>query len=499
MCKETELEVASTHHDLHGSYYYNHDIAPITSNKRKWDTRDYVVLWVSLSACITTYMLASSLIAEGMDWLEAILTILVANVIVLIPILLNARVGAKYGIPFPVYSRISFGLLGANIPALSRAIVGCGWFGIQSWIGGQAIYHILLVFFPQLANFPANFLDINIIQLSCFLFFCALNAVVVYKGIECIRILLNIKAPLLIVLGIALLAWAYWRAHGFGPMLSQPSAFRAGGPKDGQFWLFFFPALTGMIGYWSTLSLNIPDFTRYAKSQRAQTVGQSIGLPFTMLLYAFIGVAVTSASIIIFGKAIWDPIALLSNLQSPIAIIIAMLTVIVATLATNIAANLVSPANDFSNVWPSKISFKAGGYIAIIIGILMQPWKLIADPSGYIFKWLVAYSSLLGTVAGILIADYYFVCKQVVDVRALYHKHPKYWYVKGFNPIAIIALVCGIAPCIPGFLATIGLVHVAAMWLNLYNYAWFIGFVIAFIVYLGLTKIFSNTQIMEKI
>lgn len=492
MNKETELEINSVYHDLDGSYYYNHDIAPITSHNRKWNTRDYIMLWISLSACITTYMLASSLIAEGMNWLEAIITIFVANVIVLIPVLLNARVGAKYGIPFPVYSRISFGLIGANIPALLRALVGCGWFGIQSWIGGQAIYHILLVFCPQWANFPANILDINIIQLICFLFFCSINAFIIYKGIECIRILLNIKAPLLIILGLALLAWAYWRAHGFGPMLSQPSAFRADGAKAGQFWIFFFPALTGMIGYWSTLSLNIPDFTRYAKSQRAHSIGQSIGLPFTMLLYAFIGVAVTSASIIIFGKAIWDPVALMGKFQNPVILIIAMSTVIIATLATNIAANLVSPANDFSNIWPQKISFKAGGYIAIVIGILMQPWKLIADPSGYIFKWLVAYSSLLGTIGGILIADYYCIRKQVIDIRALYHKHPKYWYFKGFNPIAIIALSCGISPCVPGFLATIDLIHVTKIWLNLYNYAWFIGFIIAFIVYFGLTKIFRS-------
>src|SRR5213080_388940 len=270
-----------------------------------------------MSACIPTYMLASSLIDGGMNWSQAIFTIFLANVIVLLPMVLNAHAGTQYGIPFPVYCRASFGTLGANIPALLRALVACGWFGIQAWIGGNAIYQILAVFVPSLASAGTGFLGITAAQLICFLFFWGINMLVVYKGIDCIRWLLNIKAPLLIALGLLLLFWAYRRANGFGPILSQPSAFAPGQPKSGQFWLYFFPGLTGMVGFWATLSLNIPDFSRYAVSQRDQVVGQALGLPATMALYAFIGVAVTSATTIIYGKTIWDPVDVLARFTNP--------------------------------------------------------------------------------------------------------------------------------------------------------------------------------------
>ena len=237
-----------------------------------------------------------------MNWYQAVLTIFLGNVIVLVPMVLNAHAGTKYGIPFPVYCRPSFGILGANVPAVLRALVACGWFGIQTWIGGAAIYSCSGIAFPAMVGAPALFEGLNGAQWGCFRFFWAINMFVIYKGVESIRVLLNVKAPLLIFLGLALLAWAYVQAGGFGLMLSTPSAFAPGQPKAGQFWLFFFPALTAMIGFWATLSLNIPDFSRYAKSQKDQMWGQALGLPLTMGLYSFIGVAVTSATIVIYGK-----------------------------------------------------------------------------------------------------------------------------------------------------------------------------------------------------
>ena len=306
---------------------------------------------------------------------------------------------------------------------------------------------------------------------------------VIYKGIDSIRVLLNIKAPLLIVLGLALLAWAYRQAHGFGPMLDQPSQFDPGQKKAGQFWTFFFPALTATVGFWATLSLNIPDFSRYARTQRDQALGQALGLPTTMALYSFIGVAVTSATLVIYGRTIWDPVDLLAMFRDPIVLTVAMLSLCLATLATNIAANVVGPANDFAHLWPRRISFRVGGLITGVIGILIQPWRLIADPSGYIFKWLVAYSSLLGAVGGILIADYFLLRKTRLDLTGLYSKDGPYWYRSGFNPSALIALVVGIAPCVPGFLGTIGAASVPKVWLDLYNYAWFLSFGVSFAVY----------------
>jgi nucleobase:cation symporter-1, NCS1 family len=464
----------------------------VPPERRTWRAGSYAALWVSMSACVPTYMLASSLIGGGMNWRQAVLTIFLGNAVVLVPILLNAHAGTRYGIPFPVLCRASFGTVGANIPALFRALVACGWFGIQSWIGGDAIHKILGVFFPSIAGAPHNSLGISPSQFGCFMAFWAINMWVVYKGIDSIRILLNIKAPLLIALGILFLAWAYRAAGGFGPMLSQPSAFDPGQPKAGQFMAFFIPGLTGMVGFWATLSLNIPDFSRYAASQRDQIVGQALGLPLALAFYSFIGVAVTSATAVIFGRTIWDPLEVLVQFRNPVVLIVAMVALCIATLATNIAANVVSPANDFSHLAPRRISFRIGGLITGLIGILMMPWKLVADPSGYIFTWLVGYSALLGPIGGIMIADYFVLRRMRLDVQALYDPNGQYRYTAGWGLPAIAAFLAGALPNLPGFLAQVGWVDAArvpSVFLEIYGFAWFAGFAIAFVAYLVLRKL----------
>jgi NCS1 family nucleobase:cation symporter-1 len=478
--------------EFRGSGLFNDDLAPVPASRRRWRAGSFAALWISMSACIPTYMLASSLVDTkncGMNWWQAILTIFLGNLIVLVPMVLNAHAGTRYGIPFPVYCRASFGTLGANIPALLRALVACGWFGIQTWIGGSAIYKILGVFWPGITTgSPIGFLQINGMQLLCFLVFWGINLLVVHKGINCIRWLLNIKAPLLIALGLLLLFWAYREAGGFGPILSQPSEFAPGHSKEGQFWKIFFPSLTGMVGFWATLSLNIPDFSRYAVSQRDQVIGQTLGLPLTMALYSFIGVAVTSATSIIFGQTIWDPVDVLTRFTNPVLLVIAMLALCIATLATNIAANVVSPANDFAHLAPRVISFRIGGLITGIVGVLMMPWKLVADPSGYIFTWLIAYSALLGPIGGILIADYFVWRRCELDLPALYQPDSEYQFTKGFSIVAIVSLVLGAIPSLPGFLVQVKVLDAAgvAPWLvGLYNYAWFVGFAIAFVSYLA--------------
>jgi NCS1 family nucleobase:cation symporter-1 len=479
--------------DLQRSTLFNADLAPVPPSRRKWRFGSFAALWISMSACIPSYMLASSLIGGGMNWWQAILTIFLGNLIVLIPMVLNAHAGTHYGIPFPVYCRASFGTVGANVPALLRALVACGWFGIQTWIGGNAIYKILVIFIPSLGTgHPLGFLAITPVQLVCFILFWGINMLVVYKGIDCIRWLLNIKAPLLIVLGLMLLFWAYNKAGGFGPILSQPSDFAPGGPKAGQFWTYFFPALTGMIGFWATLSLNIPDFSRYAVSQRDQVLGQALGLPLTMALYSFIGVAVTSATVIIYGEKIWDPIDVLAKFNNPVVLVVALFGLCIATLATNIAANVVSPANDFAHLAPRLISFRMGGLITGLIGVLMMPWKLVADPNGYIFTWLIAYSALLGPIGGILIADYFVWRRRWLDLAALYQADGEYRFTNGFSIIALIALLAGALPSLPGFLVQVKAISadkVAPSLVGLYSYAWFIGFAIAFFTYLVGRKI----------
>jgi NCS1 family nucleobase:cation symporter-1 len=378
------------------------------------------------------------------------------------------------------------------VPAILRALVACGWFGIQTWIGGEAIYKICVTIFGLHPAASANWLGITGGQFLCFLFFWCINMFVIHRGIETIHWLLNIKAPLLVALGLLLLWWTYRRAGGFGPILSQPSAFEEGQPKAGQFWTYFFPALTGMVGFWATLSLNIIDFSRYAKSQRDQIIGQALGLPLTMALYSFIGVAVTSATTIIYGAPIWNPVDVLTKFTNPVVLIIAMLALCIATLATNIAANVVSPANDFAHLAPRRISFRIGGFITGIVGILMMPWKLVADPTGYIFTWLIAYSALLGPIGGIWIADYFVYRKRILNVSALYRADGEYRFTNGFSFVALISLIVGALLSLPGFLVNVklpGADGVPPFLAHLYNYAWFIGFAVAFAVYLALRKI----------
>ncbi len=449
------------------SFLYNKDLAPVPAERRNWGTYNFAALWISMSVNIPTYMLASGMIAGGMNWKQAIFTVFLGNVLVLIPMLLNAHAGARYGIPFPVFARASFGVLGANVPAILRALVACGWFGIQTWIGGEAINAMIIALAPSWKNFPAGLW-------LCFASFWLLNVVVIARGIKTIRFLQGISAPFLLLIGLALLLWARTKAGGFGPMLATPSKFR----NFGEFFRFFIPSLTGVVGFWATVALNIPDFTRYARSQRAQMAGQALGLPTTMTFYSFLGIAVTSATVVVFGEALWDPVAVLSRLESHFAIVVAMLGLLLATLNVNVAANVVSPANDFSNLYPRRISFRTGGLITCAIGILMQPWRLLANYGSYIFGWLVGYSGFLGPIAGVLICDYFLLRKKIVLVEDLYRRRGFYEFAGGFNWNAIAALALGAG------VAFIGLAYAPLR--LLYDYAWFAGFAVSFVSYYGL-------------
>jgi NCS1 family nucleobase:cation symporter-1 len=450
---------------------YNEDLAPTKVTRRTWTTYTYAALWISMAHCIPTYMLASGLVAAppkgpGMNWWQALVTILVGNLIVLLPILANSHPGTKYGIPFPVFARASYGVFGANVPAVMRAIVACGWFGIQCWIGGQA----LRTFLRSLMPLTIDAIDAHPIaghgftEWVSFLVFWGINILIVYRGMELLRKVENWAAPYVLVMTTILVIWALKEAHGLGPILTQPNRYST----FGDFWVKFVPSVTAMIGFWATLSLNMPDFTRFGRSQKEQAVGQVVALPTTMTLFAAMGVFITSASAAIYGEPIWDPVDLVGHFTSRAVVAISMFTVVVATLSVNIAANVVSPANDFANLAPTRISFRTGGLITGVIGILMMPWKLIADPSGYIFKWLLGYSGGLGSIAGVLICDYWLIRKKRLELADLYRRGGRYGYgPTGTNAPAIIATGVG---CV---LAWIGVwvepLHV------LYDYAWFSG------------------------
>jgi nucleobase:cation symporter-1, NCS1 family len=465
----------------------NEDLAPVPAEKRKWGTWNYAALWISMSLCIPTYTMASSMIENGMNWWQAVMTIFIGNAIVLVPMLLNGHAGAKYGIPFPVFARASFGTRGANIPAMLRAIVACGWFGIQTWIGGESLYHLIRAWQPSLPEIDLSGLFPQTLPLLCFGIFWLLNMFIIYKGVESIRKLLVFKAIFLPIAAIALFCWAVVAAKGLGPILKEPSKFE----DSASFFRFFFPALTAVVGFWATLSLNIPDFTRYSKSQKAHIKGQAIGLPPSMTLFAFVGVVVTSASAIIYGSPEWNPVLLAGKFENKLMVTFAMIGIIISTLATNIAANIVSPANDFSNLSPRKINFRLGGYITGLIGVLIFPWKLMGDPSGYIFTWLIAYSSLLGPIGGIMVADYYLIRKKQLVLDELYRHNGRYGFSNGFNAHAIIALLLGIIPNVPGFLVAIKAIDAGSVapWISdLYHYAWFVGFFVSGFVYWILMK-----------
>jgi NCS1 family nucleobase:cation symporter-1 len=470
---------------------WNPDLAPTGPEQRTWAWYHYAALWVGMIVAVPGWMLAAGLVEQGMSAGQAAGTVLLGNVIVLLPLLLIGHAGARHGIPYAVLVRASFGTLGARLPALARALVACGWYGIQTWIGGEALLTLLGIFLKQdLRGTPLPLLGIGFGQLIAFAVFWGLQLFFVRKGLTTIRRLETWTAPVKILVCIALVWWAVDAAGGFGPIFSAPSAFVPGGAKEGQFWSVFWPALTAMIGYWATLALNIPDFTRFARSQRDQILGQSIGLPPMMGLIALASVITTSATVVIYGSAIWDPVALSGKLAGPF-VLLGLVVISIDTISCNIAANLVSSAYDFSSLWPAKISYRTGGMITAVIGVLIMPWKLLESTHGYIFTWLGGYSALLGPIAGIMIADYWLIRRTRIDVDELYQPDGRYAYRGGWNPAALIAFAAGVLPNLPGFLHTAApgsFGWIGEPWTSIFMWAWFVGLLVALAIYTALMR-----------
>jgi NCS1 family nucleobase:cation symporter-1 len=487
--------------DIAESPLFNGDLAPVPEARRNWTTYNFAALWISMAHCIPTYTLAGGLMAGGMNWWQALLTIGLGNLIVLVPILLNAHPGTAYGISFPVLARSSFGTVGANIPAVLRAFVACGWFGINTFIGGEAVKTFITTFSPGFEHLggTASIAGLSIPSAVTFMTFWAMNIFIIYRGMNAVRVFENWAAPIVLILAALLLAWVCSRAGGVGPMLTKPSKFSS----FGEFWPVFVPSLTAMIGFWSTLSLNIPDFTRFGRGQREQAIGQTLGLPTTMLAFSALALIITSASSAILAGApvekLWNPeylLGLMTSASPPpgmsepliasaamraIVAVIAVFGIVLATLSVNIAANVVSPANDFANLAPRLISFKTGGLITGIFGILCMPWKLMADPATYLDGWLGGVGGLLGPVAGVMIADYWIVRGKKLDVPELFRPNGIY---KGINPVAIFALALGILPNLPGFLQKTKFIgEISPIFGTIYPYAWFSGVAISGVAY----------------
>jgi cytosine/uracil/thiamine/allantoin permease len=548
-------DIIELQEDVSNSSLYSDDLAPVPSNQRTWSKWHLAAIWVGMAVCIPTYLLASYMIKSGLNWYEALIIIGLANLVITIPMVLNGHAGVKYGIPFPVIGRAAFGTKGVHLASVTRGIIACGWFGVQTWIGGLAIYAI----FNAISGATGE-LDLSIGKFVCFGVFWLINMYFIWKGTESIKWLETYSAPILVIMGIVLIYWSYSKAEGFSIVLDQSvqlektaasisekddkfylnlsvlkskegelkaseynivsdqsttwSPFTADPIKientenvqvqfrnndvlssvvvanvietnensDSKLWTYLL-WLTAMVGFWATMSISIADITRFASTQKDQIAGQFIGLPVTMMLYSFVGIFVTCAAIINFkdiliaDDAPWDPVSLIAKFKNPIVVVVAQVFMIIATLSTNIAANVIAPSNAFSNLWPKKISFKTGGTITGIIGILIMPWWLLDEISGF----LIFVSGLLGPVLGILIADYYLVRKKKLELAELYKEQGIYSYNKtGFNSVAMIALSIGV------FVALIGYWVPALSFL--YSLSWFTGFFISLVLYYVLMK-----------
>ena len=457
--------------DVLTSPRYNADIAPTRVAQRTWTKWNIASLWVGMAICVPTYILGGVLTSYfGLSVTEALWTILIANIVVLIPLTLNAFPGTRFGIPCPVVLRASFGIIGSNVPALIRALVACGWFGIQTLFGGIAIHLLLSALFDGWAALGGTG------EVIGFFIFWVANVTVVIRGSESIKHLETLAAPLLLVVAVGLVFWALPKVS-----ISEVLATPANRPDGASFFGYFMAALTAMVGFWATLSLNIPDFSRFARSQRSQIIGQIIGLPLTMFLFSGLGVLLTSASMELVGETISDPINLIGHIDNTFWVILSMLMIILATISTNTAANIVSPTNSFQNIAPKYISETKGVIITGVIGILLMSWELLkkmgwleSDVSveSLYSNWLIGYSSLLGPIAGIMIVDYFLVRKQHYELPDLYRDGGLYpaWNTAGFI----------------AFLIPVGLTFVAITTGRLgwfYNYGWFTGSILGGIIY----------------
>jgi len=492
------LELASTD-AIEGSPLYNEDLAPVPLARRTWTTYNFAALWIGMAHNVATWTLAAGLIALGMNWLQAIITIALANALVLVPMVLNGHAGTKYGIPFPVFARAAYGTVGANFPAVLRGLVACGWFGIQTWIGGSAIFALFGVLAGEGWTNASQIGGYAWTQWLSFFLFWALNMLIIVRGMETIRRFENWAAPFVLVVATFLLVWMLIEAGGFGPILAQESELGWGS----DFWPIFFPSLMAMIAFWATLSLNIPDFTRFGGSQRSQFMGQALGLPTTMTIFPLMAIITTSASAEVYGEPIWDPVALLTRFDTPVVVVLSLFSILVATLSANVAANVVSPSNDFSNLAPRKISFRTAGILTGIIGVVMQPWRLLADPDVYIFTWLEFYGGMLGAVAGVLVAEYWLLRRTRLDLGDLYRPEGRYRYASGWNWRALVATIAGMVLAVGGAWSAPdagpfpqdGLIP---LFKDLYRYSWAVGIGVGLGLHVLLTRLFPPERALAE-
>jgi NCS1 family nucleobase:cation symporter-1 len=477
---------------LQDSPLYSPAIAPVPPSERTWKALDFAALWIGMCVVLTTYTLAGGLMSASMTPSQALLTITLGNLVVLVPMLLMGFIGARHGIPFPVLARATFGLSGANVAAMTRALVGCGWFGIQTWLGGLAISTIAARIWPAWTVLPGH-------DFIAFALCWVIQMAIIMRGMTAVQRFERFAAPLLLVVSACLLWWAVKQSHGFSGLWHSTLSLQHHTNPDGsdRFAVLFWPGLAANVGYWATLSLNIPDFTRYARSQGAHMLGQGLALPLTMAGFSAIGIAVTAASLMLFKEPMWNPVELIPRItHSAPLLVLAMVAILLAQFTTNIAANVVAPANDFINLAPRRISFGLGALLTGLIGIAMFPWLLLEHAGAYVFTWLGGYGSLLGAFCGVMLCDYFLIRRMRLDVWPLYRPdgHARWVWT------ALAAVVLAVTPVIPGFIraATVpgGIVEHGILWDRLYTYGWFFTFLagVCWHVLLGLPTMLAKTM-----
>jgi NCS1 family nucleobase:cation symporter-1 len=385
------------------------DMLPTTPDERNWGIYNFFALWIGMDIGIPTYYLASGLVSGGMNLLWAMITILLANIIIAFPILANGHAGAKYGIPSTIYWRSAFGFNGASVAAIIRGVVAAGWFGIQIWIGGSALNTAIGILSPWLASWALG-------KWVCFAAFWALNILVLAKGMGALKKMENWCAPLLVLWMIVLLIWARKTAGSWGPLVNQKGTFAT----TGAFLAFFIAGLNSNISYWGPMPLTVTDFTKHAKDQRSHYIGQFIGIPSGIFGLALVGSLVTSCTVVIFGKAVWDPVTLTGMMDNVPMILGCMCFLMIATITTNVAANAVSPCVAIVHLSNGKVNFKWAAVVLGILAVVIQPWRLIGDLSIYMNCFLNGGGALLGPIIGLTICHYFFICHTELDLRSLY-------------------------------------------------------------------------------
>ena len=447
---------------------YNHDLAPTAPEGRTWGVFSLFAMWMSDVHSVGGYTFAASLFFLGLTGWQVLIAMTVGIVAVYFLMNLIGRPSLRYGIPFPVVARIAFGVMGANLAAITRGVVGIVWYGVQTYFASKAVQVLVLTLAPSAGALTHNsILGLFTLGWLSFLFMWFFQLVIFLSGMERIRRFIDFCGPVVYVVMFALAAWMLWQT-GFSSLslqLSPPAASPAAtiGVMANAAML--------IVAYFAALLLNFGDFARFGKSEAAMKRGNFLGLPVNFLVFSIITVIVTAGTLKVFGQAIMDPVRIVERIGNPVVVIIGSVTFIVATMGINIVANFVSPAYDIANLYPEKIDFRLGGLITSILSVLVCPWMFVASPQA-ITLFVSIFGSVLGPMFGIMIADYYLVKRQTIVVEDLYTLAPEgsFHYDGGWNRRALVALA------VSGFLS-IGLSLLGAykVILNVGDWGWLIG------------------------